>query len=176
MQNVRNIVKISFFTALICLLSLIKLPVFPVPVSLAFFAVNTIVLISDLKVSFISVLLYVILGLCGLPVFSQGGGIGYVLNISFGYLLGFLVAPFTSFLAKKVFKTKSYNMILGIINIFTVYTFGCLYAWVLSYIYLKTKMDIKYLITYFVLIFIPTDMIFCYLSSKIAERLKRIVK
>ena len=176
MLKIKSIIKISLFTAIICIFSLIKIPVQPVAVTLTFFAVNTIILISDLKLSFISILLYIILGLLGLPVFSQGGGIGYVLNISFGYLLGFLVAPFMSFLAKKVFKTKSYNMILGIINIFTVYTFGCLYAWVLSYIYLKTKMDIKYLITYFVLIFIPTDMIFCYLSSKIAERLKRIVK
>ena len=176
MQNVSNIIKISLFTALICLFSFIKIPVFPVSVSLAYFAINTIILISELKVSFISVLLYIILGLSGIPVFSQGGGIGYVFNMSFGYLLGFLAAPFVCEYAKKILKAKSSNMMLSIVNILVIYTFGCLYAWILSSIYLKTKMDIKYLITYFVLIFIPSDIFFAYLSSNIAGRLKRIVK
>ncbi len=180
MLRVKNIIKISLFTALICISSLIKLPILPVPVSLTFFAVNTVILISDLKLSFISVLLYIILGLCGLPVFSQGGGIGYVLNMPFGYLLGFLIAPLISgFVARNLkinLRPVLKNMVLSIVNILVVYIFGSLYAYFLSYIYLGIKMDIKYLIIYYVLIFIPSDVFFAYLSSKIVERLKRIVK
>ena len=178
MLRTKSLIKISLFTAVICILSLVRIPVLPVPVSLTFFAVNTIILISDLRISFISLLLYLVLGLIGLPVFSQGGGIGYVFNMSFGYLLGFLIAPLISgFFTKKINLNEfKKNMMLSGINILTVYFFGVLYAYFLSYIYLGITMDIKYLITYYVLIFIPSDIFFAYLSVKISGRLKRIVK
>ena len=37
-----------------------------------------------------SVFVYVLLGLIGVPVFTQGGGLGYVFQPTFGYLLGFI--------------------------------------------------------------------------------------
>ena len=111
MLKTKNLIKISLFTAVICILSLIKLPVLPVPYSLTFFAVNTIILIADLRLSFISVLLYLVLGLLGIPVFSQGGGIGYIFNMSFGYLLGFLIAPLVSGFFSKKIKKQSFFII-----------------------------------------------------------------
>ena len=42
----------------------------------------------------LSVTVYVLLGLLGLPVFSSGGGIHYVLNPSFGYITGFVLCSF----------------------------------------------------------------------------------
>lgn len=41
-------------------------------------------------------------GLFGLPVFAAGGGIGYIVRPSFGYLIGFVVAAFvTSFVVER---------------------------------------------------------------------------
>ena len=46
---------------------------------------------------------YVLLGLVGLPIFTQGGGFWYVFQPSFGYLIGFCVGTFvTGWLAKSV--------------------------------------------------------------------------
>ncbi len=40
----------------------------------------------------VSQIAYLVLGLAGFPIFSQGGGIGYLHELSFGYLLGFVPA------------------------------------------------------------------------------------
>ena len=44
----------------------------------------------------ISVCVYVAIGLAGLPVFTQGGGITYVLKPTFGYLIGFAVGTYVT--------------------------------------------------------------------------------
>ena len=42
----------------------------------------------------ISLVLYLALGLVGLPIFSSGGGPAYVLQPSFGYIIGFAIGGF----------------------------------------------------------------------------------
>lgn len=44
---------------------------------------------------------YLLLGLIGLPVFSKGGGLGYLMEPSFGYALGFLPAAFLTGLLRE---------------------------------------------------------------------------
>ena len=39
-----------------------------------------------------SIVIYLLLGLCGLPVFTKGAGLSYLLQPTFGYLLGFVAA------------------------------------------------------------------------------------
>ena len=50
--------------------------------------------VLDKKLAFLTVLAYIILGLAGVPVFSQGGGIAYVFKPSFGFLLGFAAGAY----------------------------------------------------------------------------------
>ena len=40
----------------------------------------------------LAVVVYIVLGLVGLPIFTQGGGPGYIFQPSFGYIIGFAVA------------------------------------------------------------------------------------
>ena len=42
------------------------------------------------EIGALSVIIYIILGLIGVPVFAEGGGIYYVLKPTFGYLIGFI--------------------------------------------------------------------------------------
>lgn len=70
---------------------------FPLPgTGLVFSAQVVAVLMSGLLLGArwgaISQALYLLLGLLGLPVFAQGGGLGYMLHPTFGYLLGFPAA------------------------------------------------------------------------------------
>ena len=67
----------------------------------------------------LSQIAYLVLGLIGFPVFSQGGGIGYLKEPSFGYLLGFIPgAWFCGFLAFKApprLESLAFSCICGLL-------------------------------------------------------------
>ena len=87
----RELTLLPLFTVLTAVGAFIKIPLGAVPVSLQ----TVFVLLSALllgKKAAISQGLYVLLGLLGLPIFTGGGGIGYVLTPTFGYLIGFIAA------------------------------------------------------------------------------------
>lgn len=89
----RTMVFIAVMTAITCLLAplSIPIPISPVPITLT----NLVILISACllgwKFAAISCLLYLLLGVAGLPVFSAYGfGIGKLIGPTGGYLVGFL--------------------------------------------------------------------------------------
>jgi biotin transport system substrate-specific component len=68
----------------------ISVPVTPIPVSLQSFAVAALAAGFGWRIAVSTVLLYIVEGLAGLPVFAYGGGIQYLWSPSFGFILGFL--------------------------------------------------------------------------------------
>ena len=91
-----NISKLGFFLLGIILLSVsskISIPFYPVPMTLQTFVVYFIAASMGM-VGFYSTLSYVILGLIGLPIFAAGGGFGYLMSPTFGFLYGMVLASF----------------------------------------------------------------------------------
>ena len=92
--NIRDLTLGGLFTALIGVGAFLKItiPVQPVPMhfTLQFFFVLLCGLWLGPQKGAMAVGGYVLLGLFGVPVFAGGGGLGYVLRPSFGYLLGFV--------------------------------------------------------------------------------------
>src|SRR5690554_4569970 len=89
----RDMTILPLFTVLTAVGAFIKIPIGAVPVSLQ----TVFVLVSALllgKKATIAQGLYVLLGLLGLPIFTGGGGIGYIFTPTFGYLLGFIAAAY----------------------------------------------------------------------------------
>jgi biotin transport system substrate-specific component len=72
----------------------ISVPVTPIPVSLQTFAVAALAAGFGWRVAVSTVLLYILEGLAGLPVFAYGGGIQYLMSPSFGFILGFVPMAF----------------------------------------------------------------------------------
>lgn len=92
-QKTLQMVQTALFSGILCVLSPIALPVpgSPVPLSLATFAVYLTGMILGAKKGVLSVLVYLLLGVVGLPVFSGfSGGIGVLLGPTGGYLLGYI--------------------------------------------------------------------------------------
>lgn len=84
-------------TAVICVISpfAIAIPVSPVPISLATFAIYLTVIILGWEDGTISVLVYVLLGFAGAPVFTGfTGGAGKVLGPTGGYIIGYIFLAF----------------------------------------------------------------------------------
>lgn len=85
-------IYIGLAAALIAVSAFIRIPTQPVALTMQVFIIFLVPILFGTKVAFFGFLLYLGLGFIGLPIFSSGGGIGYVLMPTFGYLLGFLIA------------------------------------------------------------------------------------
>ena len=79
---------VALFAALIAVGAFIRVPVPLVPFTMQTFFVVLAGMLLGKKLGGASALVYLAIGLIGIPVFTQGGGIGYVLKPSFGYLIG----------------------------------------------------------------------------------------
>lgn len=87
----RSITMIALMTAVTCVLGPLSIPIGPIPVSLTNFAIYLTVYLLGWKKGSISYLIYLLIGVTGVPVFSSfSGGIGKLLGPTGGYLAGFL--------------------------------------------------------------------------------------
>ena len=93
----------SLFTALIAVGAFIKIPIPVVPFTLQFLFTTLAGLLLGSKMGAVSVIAYMVLGLVGLPIFSEGGGIWYVFKPSFGYIIGFCIGTYvTGLMAERM--------------------------------------------------------------------------
>ena len=92
---IRQMVFNAVFAALLCVLSPLAIPIGPVPISLGLFAVLLTGVSLRPRDSAQVILLYLVLGAFGLPVFSRGaGGAQVLIGPTGGYLWSYLlVAP-----------------------------------------------------------------------------------
>ena len=128
----------SFFIALIGTVLLavsakVKIPFYPVPMTMQTFVILLIGITLGYKVGLATVTLYLLEGIFGLPVFAnspeKGIGVTYFIGPTMGYLIGFLVAVYFAGLFK-------YDK--GIINTFLKLIFSVSFIYILGLIWLGT--------------------------------------
>lgn len=137
----------------------------------------TVVLLSGIllgpKAGAISCLVYLLIGLAGLPVFAEGGGIGYILKPSFGYILAFGAG---AFLAGKIARKDSSPSIGRLLfahfaGMFLIYLVGVMYMFLISNVYLGTNMGLRAVLLYGFILTAPADAVLCVASSLLSRRL-----
>ena len=102
-----RLVLIAVFVALIAGGAFIKFPVGIVPVSMQCAVCILCALLLGAKDSTVAVAVYLVMGLAGIPIFTAGGGIGYVVKPTFGYLLGYIFAlPIGAIIARGFGNTS----------------------------------------------------------------------
>ena len=108
----------------------IKIPFYPVPMTMQTFVVLFLGVSLGYKIGLASVGLYLIEGIAGLPVFSnspeKGVGLIYFTGPTMGYLIGFLTA---SYLASKISNKDNFLLVLAKLTIATstIYLLGLLW-------------------------------------------------
>ena len=170
-MNTKHLALTGLMAAVICIFGPISLPIpiSPVPVSLGFFAVYLTVYILGMKMGSASVLIYVLLGFVGLPVFTGfSGGIGKVLGPTGGYIIGYLfMAPIMGFFIDK-WKTNYVLTILGmVLGTAVCYLFGTLW---LAY---QGGMSFSAALAAGVLPFIPAEIVKLTLAVLAGEPVRR---
>lgn len=95
----------ALFAALIAVGAFIRIPLPPVPITLQTLFSLIATLLLPLSVSLPAVLVYLFLGIIGLPIFTSGGGIAAIAGPTGGYLIGLIPACVVSGLMMR--KTHS---------------------------------------------------------------------
>lgn len=127
-RKIVAMVQIALFAAIIAICSWIQIPL-TVPFTLQTFAVFCTLGILGGKNGTISVLLYIILGAVGVPVFAGfSGGVGVLLGTTGGYIIGFLFTALLYWVITHFFGDKLPVMILAMaLGLVVCYAFGT--AW-----------------------------------------------
>lgn len=195
----------ALFTALITVGAFIQIQFPVVPITLQTLFVILCALLLGAKRSAISVGLYLFLGLIGLPVFTKGGGPGYVLQPTFGYLLGFLAAAIivgvlsrrvnpadgTAGIAVDPFSRKVVAGVpfqrtrtgvflsywgIGMLGILIIYLVGMVYMYFLMNYYMKTPVGFLGFFTVNLLMTLAGDVFKCFVAAWLAVRLLPILR
>ena len=113
-MQVRNMVKSGVFAALLCVCAWLSIPVGSGAVTLQSFGVFLALGVLGGKWGCVSVLVYLICGSVGLPVFSGfRGGMGVLLSATGGYLWGFLLMGLCYWLLRRCIRQDWVCMAVG---------------------------------------------------------------
>lgn len=174
MKDVRSMVYCSMFAVLIAVGAFIKIPVSIVPITMQTLFVVMAGLLLGRKKAFLAVLIYIIIGLIGLPIFANGGGIAYVLQPTFGYLIGFLVVAYCiGFLSEKRRDFIS-MLVISIVGMLIIYIIGMLYFAFVQNLYYGLTFKMSWILYYLFLVYVPGDILSCIVGVLISRRLLKV--
>ncbi|MDY3015497.1 MAG: biotin transporter BioY [Evtepia sp.] len=172
-SNVFSLTLCALFAALIAAGAFLRVPIPVVPFTLQFLFAALAGLLLGGRLGLYSVLLYLFMGLIGLPVFAEGGGLFYVLKPSFGYLIGFAVAAYWIGRVAHRVPSPSFRRLLlaSFLGLAIVYLFGMVYYALISSFYLGNPIGLWPLFLYCFLLAVPGDIVLCVLAAALATRL-----
>ena len=178
-SNVRNLVYVALFIVLITIGAKVVIPIPVCPFTLQLLFTTLAGLVLGPVYGGISVLCYIVLGLIGVPVFATGGGFGYVLQPTFGYLVGFAAGAFlTGLIAGKNREACSFLRLLAanFAGLLVVYLMGIVYFWLIKTFYIGNPIGFKALILYCFVIAVPGDIVLCVVAAILSKKLLPILK
>jgi len=171
--NIRQMTLVSLFAALTAVGAFISIPLYPVPLTLQtlFTLLASMTLGSVMGAS--SQIIYVLLGVIGLPVFAGlKAGIGILFGPTGGFLFGFIVSSYVVGKIIELRKEKNlfYYLLAGLIGTLIIYIAG------IAQLSLVTGIGVKKAITVGMFPFLPGDILKTIAASFIANKLKLVTQ
>lgn len=164
--------KMALMVAMNCVSAYI---IIPLPFSLSPLALQTLIVnltgyVLNAKQAFMTMLVYLLVGLAGVPVFTGGSaGPGKLFGPTGGYIIGFLVtAVLLAYFKGEKYNFKRYALLGCVIGIPLIYVFGVVQ------LKLITGMPWDKAILTGALPFIPLDIVKCLAAAVIAGPINRI--
>jgi biotin transport system substrate-specific component len=171
-MNIRQMTLVSLFAALTALGAFISIPLYPVPITLQ----NLFTILAGMTLGSVlggsSQIIYVLLGIIGLPVFAGfKAGIGVLFEPTGGFLFGFIIS---SYIIGKIIELKKekdifYYFLAGGIGIIIIYISG------ITQLSLVTGIGIKKALMVGLFPFLPGDILKIIAASFIASKLKLVI-
>lgn len=173
-----ELAKCAIFVVLMIVSAFIKIP-FPL-VPLTFQTVVAVLagLLLGPLYGTAAVGVYIFMGLIGLPVFTSGGGFAYVVQPTFGYILGFAAAAFVAGALcgrRKAAQITLRGALLASVAGFLVnYIVGVPYFLLIWHFYMHNGGVWQAAVTYN-LIYMPKDLALCLLAGFLAWRVRPLL-
>lgn len=167
MNQAKNLVLSALFASLITIGTYIKIPTPLLPLTLQTLFVVLSGLVLGHKYGAISVCVYVIAGLAGLPVFT-----GSAANPTFGYILGFIPGAWIAGIIAERYRPCLTTWFAGaVIGMSLIYAIGIPYYYFMSKWYIGNELGAKTLLFSFILMPMPGDIAKSFVAGLIVQRL-----
>ncbi|MCD8104974.1 MAG: biotin transporter BioY [Lachnospiraceae bacterium] len=170
-----DMVYIAIFAALMAVCSWISIPT-TVPFTLQTFGVFIAVGILGGKRGTLAVLVYILLGAVGLPVFAGfSGGIGALLGTSGGYIIGFLFSALSMWLMEKTLgRNVAVQVVSMVVGLVVCYAFGT--VWFMAVYTSQTgAVGVMTVLGWCIFPFIIPDLLKIALAFALSNRLRKYV-
>ncbi|MBE6827443.1 MAG: biotin transporter BioY [Ruminococcaceae bacterium] len=178
-SNLTDMILISLFSGLICVCSFISIPSV-IPFTLQLFAVYCALGILGGKNGTVSIIIYILLGIIGLPVFSGfKSGLGVITGPTGGFIIGFVFSGLVFWLVTAISKNKAvFTLLAMIVSLAVCYLLGTLWF---VYIYGRGSEDVGFMgaLSVCVVPFIVPDLIkiaAAFTVSTLVNRKLKIIK
>lgn len=168
---IKNMTVTALMTAVLCVVSPFTIQIGVIPLSLATFIVMLSAVLLGAKRGTVSVILYILIGIIGLPVFSGfGSGIAKVAGPTGGYLLGYIFLSFIIGFAADKWTNKIWVYpIAMVIGTIVLYAFGT--AWYM----IQSGNPLGAALTACVAPFIPGDIVKIIVAVAVGYPLRRLL-
>jgi len=162
----------ALFTAIICAVAPFSLAIGPIPLTFATLVIYLVAGVLGWKYGVLSVILYVLMGAIGLPVFTNfEGGFHKIAGVTGGYIIGYIPCVLATGLITEAFKKKLWAYVFGML-IGTILLYTCGTAWFM----LQTGSTLAVSLALCVIPFLIGDtlkmLIACFIAPQIRKALK----
>ncbi|WP_272507463.1 biotin transporter BioY [Clostridium aestuarii] len=143
-MKTKELTLVSLFAALMVVGAYVSIPTPWVPLTFQpFFCCFAGVLLGS-RLGALSQIVYILIGLCGVPVFQGGkAGPSVIVSTTFGYLIGFVISAYVIGQITETRKASIKNLSLGVlIGLAIIYIFGVAYLYVIVNFYIAKPMSI----------------------------------
>ena len=174
-KRISDLTYVSLFAALTAVGAFIKIPIPHVPLTLQTLMVMFAGLILGGRRAALSQVLYLAIGLIGLPIFAQGGGPGYILQPSFGFLVGFIPGAYIIGKAvEKEWNPKPLRVLAALLlGQATIYLFGISYLYFNLNFIIHKPVPLSTTLKIGLLAFIPGDVVKTIVAASVLLPIRR---
>ncbi len=175
-NKTRMMILAALFAALTAVGAFIRFPLGAMSVTLQFMFTAMAGVLLGAKWGAVSQTVYVVLGLVGLPVFTMGGGIGYVMQPSFGFLLGLI--PTAWVIGRLTEKENGHWRIAlaCLAGLAVLYLIGLPYMYLIMKLYLHKSITVWTAVKAGMLVYLPGDAIKIALTVLLYKPLRRAIR
>ncbi len=178
--SIRQLIYCALFTALTATGAFFKIPMpYFDYITLQTLAVLLAGMLLGSRAGALAQIAYVLLGLVGVPIFAGGGGFGYLLKPTFGYLIGFCLAAWLTgkLLDQRPRQERKFihYYLAGLAGLAALYSLGIVYRWFITNYIMEVSLPFWTLVLSCLSLEIPKDLLICALAAWLARRLNKVI-
>ncbi len=175
-MKIKDMILIAMFAALSAVGAFIKIPMPFCPITLQILFTTLAGVLLGGRNGALSVGIYVLLGLLGVPVFTGGGGISYILHPTFGFLIGFIIGAYiTGKICHSGEPTMKRLLIGSFAGLIPIFFIGTLYDIAITFLYLKSDAAV-FTVAFQCLLPLTWDVFLCVFTAFLGKRLIPVIK